>query len=451
MRSPLRIVVVGGNAAGMSAAAKAKRTRPDLEITVFEKGRFVSFGACGIPYFLTGAVPRLEDLLARTPEQFAAQGITVRTRHEVTALDLGRRTVMVVDREEDRTFQVPYDRLLLATGARPRWPDLPGLGGPNVFALRTLEEAVALKALLDRERPRHATLLGGGYLNLEMAEALRARGLEVTLVEQQRQVMGALDPEMAALVEEELHRLRVALRCSQTVREVETDAAGRVRRVATDQDRWDTDLLVVGIGVKPNVALAAAAGIERDGTGAIRTDRRMQTDRFGVYAAGDCVSVLHLVTGRRAYLPLALAANRQGRVAGTNLAGGQAEFHGAVGTAAAKVGNLGVAHTGLSEAQAQPLFSVAAAQITASDRARYYPEAAPLTVRLVAERGSGRLLGGQIIGPPTAVKRIDVVAAALHARWTVEDLEALDLAYAPPLSPAWDPLLIAAQVLLKEL
>jgi NADPH-dependent 2,4-dienoyl-CoA reductase/sulfur reductase-like enzyme len=448
---PLRIVIVGGNAAGMSAAAKAKRTQPDLEITVFEKGRFVSFGACGIPYFLTGAVPRLEDLLARTPEQFAAQGITVRTRHEVTALDLGQHTVTVADREENRTFQVSYDRLLLATGASPRWPDLPDLRGPNVFSLRTLEEALALKTLLDRESPRHATLLGAGYLNLEMAEALRARGLEVTLVEAQKQVMGTLDPEMAALVEEELHRLGVVLRCSQTVQGVETDAAGRVRRVVTAQERWETDLLVVGVGVKPNVALAAAAGIERDGTGAIRTDRRMRTDRFGVYAAGDCVSVPHLVTGQRAYLPLALAANRQGRVAGTNLAGGQAEFHGVVGTAVAKVGDLGVAHTGLSEAQARALFPTVAAQITASDRARYYPGAAPLTVRLVAERGSGRLLGGQIVGPPSAVKRIDVIAAALHARLTVEDLEAFDLAYAPPLSPVWDPLLIAAQVLLREL
>lgn len=450
-RSPSRIVIVGGDAAGMSAAAKAKRTNPEVDITVFEKGRFVSYAACGIPYFLAGSIPYLENLVARTPEQFAQQGIAVHTRHEVIRLDLGQRTVRVVDRENNRTFTQPYDRLLLATGARPRWPPIAGLQAPNVFVLRHLEEAEALKTFLDAAHPRHATVLGGGFLGLEMAEALRAVGLEVTLVEALPQVMGALDPDMASLVAEELTRLGISLRLQQPVRGVETDPGGKARQVITDQESWETDLIVVGAGVEPNVTLAAEAGIERDSTGAIRTDRRMQTDRFGVFAAGDCVSVPHLVTGQRVYLPLALTANRQGRVAGENLAGGHAEFHGMVGTAVVKVGHLGVAHTGLSETQAQALFQPVAVQITASDRARYYPGAAPLTVRLVAEKGTGRLLGGQILGAVEAVKRIDVIAAALYARLTVQDLEAFDLAYAPPFSPVWDPLLIAAQVLLKEL
>jgi NADPH-dependent 2,4-dienoyl-CoA reductase/sulfur reductase-like enzyme len=394
-------------------------------------------------------VPRLEDLLARTPEQLAEQGLTVHTRHEVTALDLGQRTVTVADREDNRTFTVPYDRLLLATGARPKVPDLAGLKAPNVFVLRHLEEGLALKTFLDTERPRYATVLGGGCLGLEMAEALRTRGLEVALVEVRAQVLNFMDADMARLVAEELPRMGVRLHLRQTVQGVDTDAAGRARRVVTDHESWETDLIVVGVGVEPNVALAAAAGIERDGTGALRTDRRMQTDRFGVYAAGDCVSVPHLVTGQRAYLPLALTANRQGRIAGENLAGGHAEFRGGVGTTVAKVGNLEVAHTGLSEAGAAPLFRPVAAQITSTDRARYYPGAVPLTVRLVAEAGTGRLLGGQIVGAAGAAKRIDVIAAALHARLTVEDLAGFDLSYAPPYSPVWDPLLIAAQAVLK--
>ncbi|HIE51692.1 MAG TPA: hypothetical protein EYP85_08010 [Armatimonadetes bacterium] len=452
MTKPERVIVIGGDAAGMSAAAKAKRTNPELAITVYEKGRFVSYAACGIPYYLAGVVRELRALLVRTPEQFAQQGITVHLQHEVTALNLAAKEVTVVAREEGREFTAPYDKLVIATGATPICPPLEGLDAPNVFTLRHLEEAQALKDYLDRERPRRATLIGGGYLNLEMAEALRTRDLEVTVVEMQPQLLPSLDSEMAELVERELARQGVVVCTGEPVQGLGSDGTGRVRRVQTSSQEWETDLVLMGSGVQPNVALARAAGIELDTTGAIRTDRRMQTERLGVYAAGDCVSVHHLVSERRGYLPLGPTANKQGRVAGENLAGGEAFFRGVVGTSVVKVFDLEVARTGLNEREAKEAnFTPVAAQITATDRASYYPGAVPLTVRLLADAATGRLLGGQIIGQHGAAKRIDVVAAALHGRMNVEQFGEFDLSYAPPYAPVWDPLLIAAQVLLREL
>jgi len=451
MLEPEKVIVIGGDAAGMSAATKAKRTRPDLEVTVYEKGRFVSFAACGLPYFIAGVVPAPTALLARTPEQFAAQGIAVHLRHEVTAIDFGRHQVTVLDRDAGREFRAPYDHLVIATGATPVRPPLDGQDADNVFTLRHLDDGLALQDYLDRVAPRRATILGAGYLGLEMAEAFRARDLDVTVVEQQAQVLSSLDPEMSELVEEELRRHGVAVIKGEAVTALEADHTGRVRRVRTATQVWDTDLVLVGGGVRPNVALARAAGLELDSLGAIRTDRRMQTERHRVYAAGDCTSVHHLVSGRRAYLPLGSTANKQGRVAGENLAGGEAWFKGVVGTAGVKVFDLEVARTGLNEREAAAAgFTPIVAQITASDRAAYYPGAAPLTVRLLGDRCSGRLLGGQIVGVQGAAKRIDVLAAALHAERTVEQLAELDLSYAPPFAPAWDPLLVAAQAWLKR-
>lgn len=446
-----RVVVIGGDAAGMSAASKAKRTKPELEVVVYTKGRYASYAACGIPYYIEGLIPRLENLIARTPEQFARQGIEVFLNHEVTAVDVNRHEVTVWNREERREFTDRYDYLVIATGAQPVLPPIEGVRAENVFVLRDLEDAERLQRFLGEQDSRHATVVGAGYIGLEMAEALRARGLRVTLVEMLPQVFAALDAPMAALVEEELVRQGVEVRTGEALQALEVDGRGWARVVHTASGRWETDLVLLGVGIRPQVALAQAAGIERDATGAIRTNWRMQTNFPHVYAAGDCVSVHHLVSEKRAYIPLGPAANKQGRVAGENIAGGHALFKGVVGTAVAKVFDLEVARTGLNEREAREAgFEPVASQITAQDRAGYYPGATPLQVRLVADRRTGRLLGGQLVGRSGAAQRVNVVAAALHARWGVEEFAQLDLGYAPPFAPVWDPLLIAAQNLLRE-
>lgn len=446
-----QLVVIGGDAADMSAVAKAKRINPTLSVIVLEKGCAVSYAACGIPYFIGGVVADAARLLARTPQQFARHGIEVRLRHEAITVDPVQGTVTVYDRQSGREYKEPYDELLIATGAVPIKPPVHGADAPNTFTVRHFDDAVALKAFLDEHKPKRVTIIGAGYIGMEFAEAFWNLGIEVTVAERLPQVFTGIDPDMAALVAKELQEHGVALRLGEPVVALEQDERGFVRRVITPTTAWETDGVVFGSGVKPNVALAHTAGIPLDGVGAIATDERMHTAVEGVWAAGDCTSVLHLVTGKRAYIPLGTTANKQGRVAGENIAGGHAIFRGVVGTAVAKVFRLEVARTGLTEREAQQEgVAYVAVTITATDKARYYPTASPLTVKLLAEKSTGRLLGGQIVGQSGATKRIDVIATALHARMTVDQFAQLDLGYAPPFAPVWDPLLIAAQQLGKQ-
>lgn len=440
-----RLVVVGGVAAGMSAAAKARRTNPDLEIVVYERTRYVSYGACGIPYFIKGDIPRVEALIARTPEQFAKQGIQVFTRHEVLAIDTENHTVRVRDLSTGDEFTERWDKLVLATGGVAARPPIPGLELPGIFTLRTPEDALALEAWLQEWNPRSAVVVGGGYIGLEMAEALAARGLRVTLVEMLPQVLPNMDPDMAAHVQEELARQGVDLRLNHRVEAFEGN--GRVREVLAGGERVPADVVIFSVGVKPNVTLAKEAGIALGPTGAVAVDDRMRTNVPNVYAAGDVAEAYHIVTGKPAYIPLGTTANKQGRVAGTNAAGGEARFAGVVGTAVVKVFDLEVARTGLSETQAREEgFNAASVTITASSRAHYMPGHQPIHVKLVFEKESRRLLGAQMVGREGVAKRIDVIAAALHAGWTTEELAALDLSYAPPFAPVWDPILVAANV-----
>jgi len=446
------IVIIGGDAAGMSAAAKAKRTNPECEVFVFEKGPFVSYAACGLPYLLSGAVRSHHDLLSRTVEQFEQQGVKVQTEAEVVELSPGTRSVTVKDLRGGGSYQQSFDACITATGASTIRPSLPGAGALGVFTLRSLRDALTLREHLERYRPRHATLVGGGYVSMEMAEALRQLRLEITLVEAQGQVMPSLDPPMAALVQRELARHGVRVVLDSPVRRLEVGGNGLVTGVETATEGWRTDLVLFGVGVRPNVALAEACHLPLDATGGIRTNQRMETDRPGLFAAGDCTSATHLLTGKRAYLPLGTTANKQGRVAGENAAGGSARFEGVVGSAVTKVFGLEVARTGLTERDAEELSgSVATAQITESSRARYYPGGSPLAVRLLANRATGKLIGGQVIGDEGAAKRLDVIATALHAEMTADQFARLDLCYAPPFSPVWDPLLIAASELQKDL
>ncbi|MBC7250996.1 MAG: CoA-disulfide reductase [Anaerolineae bacterium] len=445
-----RLIVIGGVAAGMSAASKAKRMKRDLEVVVYEQSGFVSYGSCGLPYYVAGVVRDHTDLIARTPEEFAQRGIAVHVHHRVTEIDPARQVVRVVNLDSGQERDEPYDQLVIATGGRPAVPrDLPGKDLPGVFVMRTVEDGIAIREWLQTQWPQRVVIAGAGYIGMECAESFLGLGLEVTIVGRPPQVLKNFDPEMARLVQEELESKGARLSLGNTLMAIEGD--DRVRRVVTSQGVLEADLVLLAIGVAPNTALAQEAGVEVGIKGAIVTDAHMRTNLPNVYAAGDCAEAYHRVSGRGAYIPLGTTANKQGRVAGANAAGGQATFEGVVGTAVTKVCDIHAARTGLSEKQARELgYQVNATQIKAPTRAHYYPGNSPLHVRLIVDAANGKLLGGQVIGREGVARRIDVLAAALHHGWTVEDLARLDLAYAPPFSPVWDPLLVAANVALKE-
>ena len=425
----MRLLVIGGVAAGLSAAARARRIDPSLEIVVLEKGTDISYGACGLPYYLEGRVRRAEELIVHTPEYFRKErNIAVRTGARVVSISHPRREVTL-----DGGERVHYDRLVIATGARPRTKDFEGATlPPHVFTLHTLEDAERLKAYLCDKQPKQAVVVGAGYIGLEAADALRRNGMAVAVVEQGPHVLGRGDAELTKAVRERLERFRVELQLNTRISAVE-------RR----------ELVILATGLRPNVEIAVEGGVEVGRTGAIRVDEHMETNLPGVFAAGDCAEAPHLVTGRPAYIPLGTTANKMGRVAGANAAGRRERFGGVVGTAILNIFGMGMAFSGLSVEQARREgFSPVSARIAATSRPGYFG-GKPITVELVADAATRRLLGGSVWGEDGVEGRINVIATALHNRMRVEDLEQLDLAYAPPFATVWDPVLIAAQQLSK--
>jgi NADPH-dependent 2,4-dienoyl-CoA reductase/sulfur reductase-like enzyme len=443
-----RLLVIGGDAAGMSAASQARRRRgpDDLEILAFERGNHTSFSACGIPYYVAGVVPGPQELIARSPEVFQSRfSIDVRLRHEVVQIDLDKRAVQVRDLSTGRAWWEGFDQLVVATGAVPKRLPLPGSEAAGIYGVQVLDDGTALRHELETERPRRAVIVGGGYIGLEMAEALCIRGLEVTLVDSGPQPMRQLDPDMGALVADALRRVGVTVHQNEPV-EAFVSARGRVEAVVTRERTIPTDLVVLGLGVRPNVGLAEQAEIPLGPSGGIATDRRMRTRVEGVWAGGDCVESFHLVSRRPVVVALGTHANKQGRVAGINIGGGYATFPGVLGTAITKICGVEVACTGLNEREAQEAgFECSCTVVESTTRAGYYPGAKPMRAKVIAEKRSGRFLGAQIVGEEGAAKRIDVLAVALHSNMTVEEMTSLDLAYAPPFSPVWDPVLIAAR------
>ncbi len=442
-----RLVVIGGDAAGMSAASQARRRRPveELEIVAFERGRFTSYSACGIPYLLGGVVEDHRQLVARTPETFRDRfHIDARTGHEVVEIDLGARRVRVRRDGSRGQVEEAWDHLVVATGAEPVRPSIPGIDSEGIHGIQTLEDGLAVARALEEE-PRKAVVVGGGYIGLEMAEALVMRGLRVTLVEQAPQPMRTLDPEMGALVADALRDVGVVLRLGETVEAFEV-TQGRVSGVRTSAGVLPADLVILGLGTRPRAHLAEAAGIPVGSTGGIRTDHRMRTEVEGVWAAGDCVETFHRVSRAPVAIALGTHANKQGRVAGINLGGGYATFPGVVGTAVSKICDVEVARTGLNAQEATRAgFAFEAVTVESTTRAGYFPGAKRMKTRILAERRSGRLLGAQIVGLEGAAKRIDVLAACLWNEMTVDEMQGMDLSYAPPFSPVWDPVLIAAR------
>ncbi len=441
-----RIVVIGGDAAGMSAAAQASRGKERSEIVVFERGQYTSYAACGLPYFVGGLVEDVASLIARTPQQHRANGIDVRLGHEVTSIDVARREIEVRSLDNAITLRERFDQLVIATGASPIRPPFPNIDAKGISGIQTIPDALALDELFRTRLPRRAVVVGSGYIGLEMVEALLSWGLQVTVVEKLPQPMATLDADMADRVATALRDFGVDLRLGVGVEGFERAADGWVSAVVTDAGTIPADLVILGLGVRPNVALARDAGVTIGPSGAVATDDHMATSTSGIWAAGDCAESRHRVTGQPVSIALGTHANKQGRVVGINISGGDAAFPGVIGTAVTKVRELEVGRTGLNEREAAAAgLDAVSGVIEGSSRAHYYPDNASMTVKIVAERGSGRMLGAQIVGGAASAKRIDALAIAIWNEMTVDDYSQLDLGYAPPFSPVWDPTLIAAR------
>ncbi|MYT92365.1 FAD-dependent oxidoreductase [Streptomyces sp. SID8359] len=447
-----RLVVIGGDAAGMSAASQARRLKgPDeLEIVAFERSRWTSYSACGIPYWVSGDVKHRDDLIARTPEEHRERDIDLRMRTEVTGIDVAGQRVRAVDRESGEAYWTGFDKLVIATGARPVRPALPGIDAPGVHGVQTLGDGQALLDSLDALDPgrrRRAVVVGAGYIGVEMAEAMLQHGFEVTVLNRGKQPMATLDPDMGALVHEAMDGLGITTVNGAAVTAILTGPDGRVSEVATEERSYPADVVVLGIGVEPEAELARAAGLAVGPHGGILTDLAMRAvGHENIWAGGDCVEVLDLVAGRTRHIALGTHANKHGQVIGSNVGGGYGTFPGVVGTAVSKVCDLEIARTGLREKDARAVgLRYVTATIESTQRAGYYPGAKPMTVKMIAEHRTGRLLGVQIVGREGSAKRVDVAAVALTAGMTVEQMTALDLGYAPPFSPVWDPVLVAAR------
>jgi len=441
-----KLVVIGGDAAGMTAASRVRRRRREREIVVLERGPHTSYAACGMPYYFAGMIPAAENLIARTPEAFRSKmNIDVRTRHEVTDLDTSG-SVAVRDLETGEEYRESYDELLIATGARPIVPPVPGIGAHGVFSLSTLQSGIELEEYIERRRPTRAVVVGGGYIGIEMAEALQLRGMEVALIDMAPQVMPTMDSDSARIIADYMREQGIELRLEESLRSIDVNSREQVAAVVTENARLPTDVVVTGVGVAPDSDLAARAGIELGTANAVRVNRKLETSHAGIWAAGDCAESYHLVTGAKVFVALGTVANKHGLVAGTNISGGTKEFPGVVGTAITKFHDLEIARTGISEREAdQHGLSAEAATITSETRAGYYPGSGKITVKLVVEAETRRIIGGQIVGMEGAGKRIDTLATAVTAGMTAQNLVDLDLAYAPPFSPVWDPVQTAAR------
>lgn len=445
-----RLVIVGGDAAGMAAASQARRLRTsgELAITAFERSHFTSYSACGIPYWVGGEVDGPDALIARSAAEHRARDIDLRMRTEVTELDLDRGRVRTRELDDGgRESWTGFDKLVLATGARPRRPRLPGIDAPGVHGVQTLDDGRALLDTLEASAGRRAVVVGAGYIGVEMAEALIHRGYDVTVLERTAQPMSTLDPDMGALVHEAMCAMGIETVRGTAVTGVLTGADGRARAVTTEDTEYPADVVVLGMGVSPETTLAEAAGLPLGESGGLLTDLAMRVrGQDHIWAGGDCVEVWDLVSGRTRHIALGTHANKHGQVIGTNAGGGYATFPGVVGTAVSKVCDLEIARTGLLERHADAAgLRFVTATVEATNRAGYYPGARPMHVKMLAERRTGRLLGVQIVGREGAGKRVDVAAVALTAGMTVEQMTALDLGYAPPFSPVWDPVLVAAR------
>ena len=447
-----RLAIVGGDAAGMSAASTARRRDPDLEVVAFERGPYTSYSACGIPYYLGGLFDDADRLISRSADEHRANGIALSMRTEVTAIDLDARSLTVLDHQTREERTEGFDQIVLATGAEAVPPPVPGAAASE--PVRTVDAAERFRSALSRGGDhQHVVVVGGGYIGLEMAEALVQRNIATTLIEATPQVMSTLDADMAAHVQDAAEGLGVRVLVSTKLEEVLLDDLGAPRAVRAAGETIEADHVVMATGVKPAVDLAEAAGVELGPSGAVRVDDHQRCPgQDGVFAAGDCAESWHRILERPVNIQLGTHANKQGRIAGANATGADLAFPGVIGTAVSRLCRYEVARTGITEREAAGAgIDVVAAEIKDKTRAGYFPGAGPVWIKLVCEPGTGRLLGGQIVGVEGAAKRIDVLATCVWAGLTVDEIELLDLGYAPPFSAVYDPVLVAARAARKRL
>lgn len=453
------VVIIGGVAAGPKAAARIKRCNPSVKVTVLEQGTHLSYAGCGLPFYIGGMVEKEEELMTtpvgvvRSPAFFkAVKDVDILTGTRADKIDRRNKKVVATNLSTGETLELTYDKLVLATGSSPFKPPLPGLDLDGVFTLSNPVEASQIKERVKKEGINNIVIIGAGLIGLELAETIGAlEGTNVSVVELMDWVLpGLLDQDMALLVGRHMRQKGINLMTSTRVQRLE--GGQHVSRVITDQGELPADMVIVAAGVKPNVKLAEEAGLELGSTGAIKVNERMQTSDPDIFAGGDCVENIHLITGKPVYTPMGSVANRHGRVVGDNVCGGTERFPGVLGTAIVKVFQFNVGRTGLSQAEAEKLgFTVESFICPAPDRAHFYPGANPVMIKLVADKSTRKLLGAQIIGPGAVDKRLDVVASALAMGATVDQLAVFDLAYSPPFSTALDALTHAANSLRNKL
>ena len=436
MKIPRRILVVGGVAGGASAAARARRVDESAEIHVFERGPHISFANCGLPYFIGGEIDDRAKLIVMTPERFWSRSrIQAHVGHEVLSIDRAARTIRVKGPDGNEREE-RYDRLILSQGAKPVVPPLPGVNRPHVFTLRDIPDMDRIVGFLDKQKPRTAVVIGGGFIGLEMAEAFHRRGIHVTVVERTPHILPLLDSDMAALLQQRSRRPDFGFHTGATATAFTESGVD-----FADGTQLSADLILLSVGVKAEAELARAAGLEIGTTGGVKTNGRMESSDPNIYAVGDAAETMHAVTGARARIALAGPANRQGRIAGTNAAGGKLTYPGALGTSIVRVLDTTAGFTGLNSAQAEAAgFSFFTSMTRDFGHAHYYPGATPVVIKVIAEEGTGRLLGAQVLGEHGVDKRADVLATAIAAKMSVFDLETLDLAYSPPFGSANDPI-----------
>ncbi|RXJ04178.1 CoA-disulfide reductase [Anaerobacillus alkaliphilus] len=438
----MKLIVIGGVAAGMSAASKLKRINSDAEVVVYEKGTFLSYGACGLPYYVSGENDDYTKMIARTKEQFEAQGMTIHVRHEIVKVVPEKKQVMVKDLDKGNYFLDSYDQLMIATGTIPVVPPFPGKDLANIHVLKTLEDGILLKQVSEKKEIQDVVIVGGGYIGIEVAEAMVRLGKRVRVIELGTRILQTFDQEITDLAEEELRKQGVALTLGEKVESFIGTTS--VEKVKTDRGTYPADLVLLSIGVKPATKFLEGSGIALAENGAIIIDREMRTNHADIYAAGDCAQVYHKVMEENRFIPLGTNANKCGRIAGTNLAGGREKYIGTLGSAAIKIFNLELGRTGMSEQDAKD-FAIDYTTVTvrSADHPGYYPNQTPIWIKLICEKRTKRILGAQAIGEKGVVLRIDVFAVAIHNNMPADELGMTDLCYAPPFAGVWDAIHIA--------
>jgi NADPH-dependent 2,4-dienoyl-CoA reductase/sulfur reductase-like enzyme/rhodanese-related sulfurtransferase len=446
-----RLLVIGGVAAGPKVAAKARRCDPEMEIVIYQEEEEISYAGCGLPYYISGLIKGRGELVSRTPGKFAQDGIKVLKHRRIENIDVESHTVSGRNLDSGETFADRFDRLVLATGAYPIRPKIDGIDLENIFYLRSIFDADAILEHIRSEDIRNVVIAGGGYIGLEMAESLIQLGKKVTIVELAPQILTLFDEDFANILRQYLEKKGVQIYTLEGIKALK-GREGKVTHVQTMAREIEADTVLMSLGIRPQIELVKKAGLKIGETGAIWVNEKMETSVEGIYAAGDCAETTHLITGKKVWFPLGSTANKQGRVVGMNVCGGNAKFPGVMGTAIFKTFDFNVAKTGLNMKEAEKEgFHPIQAIVRGYDRAHYYPGGKESTLKVIADKETGRILGGEAIGEGASDKFIDILAMALHGRMTCRELVSVDLAYAPPFSPVLSPIIVAANVLMNKL